>query len=67
MPDGLSVFSFAPANEIIGRTIGKMFNGLYTVLTERDEHSSRDAWNILEPVFNAKLFPLRIKTRLYAL
>jgi hypothetical protein len=45
MPDGLSVFSFAPAMKIIGRTIGKIFNRLYTVLAERGEHSRRYAWN----------------------
>ncbi len=47
MPDGLSVFSFAPAIEIIGRTIGKIFNRLYTVLSEGDKHSRCYAWNIL--------------------
>ena len=30
MPDRLSVFSFAPASEIIGRTISKIFNSFYT-------------------------------------
>ena len=67
MPDGLSVFSFAPTNEIIGRAIGKIFNGLYTVLTECDEHSRRYAWNILESVFSAKLFPTSIKIHFNAL
>ena len=67
MPDGLSVFSFAPAIEIIGGTIGKIFNRLYTVLTEGDEHLRRYAWNILEPIFNAKLFPLSIIICLNAL
>jgi len=66
MPDGLSVFSFAPAIKIIGRAIGKIFNRLYTVLTEGDEHLRRYAWNILESVFNAKLFPTSIKIHLNA-
>ena len=61
MPDGLSTFSFAPAIEIIGRAIGKIFNRLYTVLTESDEHSRCYAWNILESVFSAELFPTSIK------
>ena len=43
MPDGFSVFSFTPAIEVIGRAIGKIFNRLYTVLTEGDEHSRRYA------------------------
>jgi hypothetical protein len=46
MLDSLSVFSLAPAHEIIGRAIGEIFNGIYAVLTECDEHSRRDAWNI---------------------
>ena len=36
--DVLSVLRFAPAIKIIGRTIGKIFDGLYTVFTEGDEH-----------------------------
>ena len=60
MPNGLSVFSFAPALEIVGRTIRKIFNSFYTVFAEGDEHSCRDAWNILEFIFNAKLFSLSI-------
>ena len=67
MPDGLSVFRFAPAIEIIGGTISKIFDRRYTVLTEGDEHSRRYAWNILECIVNAKLLSLRIRTRLYAL
>ena len=67
MPDGLSVFRFAPAIEIIGRTVGKIFDRRYTVLTEGDEHSRRYTWNILEYVVNAKHLSLRIRTRLYAL
>ena len=67
MPDGLSVFSFAPAIEIIGGTIGEIFNRLYTVLTEGGEHSRRYAWNILEPVFNAELFSLSIQIRFNSL
>ena len=66
MADGLSVFRFAPAIKIIGRTIGKIFNRLYTVLTEGDEHSRCYAWNILESGFNAKLLSLSIKIRLNA-
>ena len=66
MPDGLSVFSFAAAIKIIGRAIGKIFNRLYTVLTEGAEHSRRYAWNILESVFNAELFPTSIKIHLNA-
>ena len=58
---------FTPAIKIIGRTIGKIFNRLYTVLTEGGEHSRRYAGNILEPVFNAKLLSLSIKIRLNAL
>jgi hypothetical protein len=61
MPDGLSVFSFAPTIEIIGRAIGKIFNRHYTVLSEGNEHSRRYAWNILEPFFNANLLSLSIK------
>ena len=64
MPDSLSVFSFAPAPEIIGRTIGKIFNRLYTVFTEDGEHLRRYAWNILESVFNAKLLSLSINNAL---
>ena len=67
MPDGLSVLSFAPAIEIIGRTIGKIFDRLYTMFTEGDKHSRRYARNILESVFNAKLLSLSIKIRLNAL
>ena len=67
MPDGLSVFSFAPAIEIIGRTISKIFNSFYTVFAEGDEHSRRYTWNILESVFNAKLHSLTINIRLNAL
>jgi len=63
MPDGLVVFRFAPAMKIIGRAIGKIFNGLYTVLTECNEHSRRYAWNILESIFNAELFSLSIQIR----
>ena len=61
MPDGLSAFSFAPAIKIIGRAIGKIFKRLYTMLTESVEHSRRYAWNILESVFSAKLYPTSIK------
>ena len=66
MPDGLSVFSFAPALEIIGRTISKIFNSFYTVFAEGDEHSRRYTWNVLEFVFNAELFSLSIIIRLNA-
>ena len=41
MPDSLTVLGFTPAIKIIGRTIGKIFNRLYTVFTEGDEHSRR--------------------------
>ncbi len=67
MPDGLSVLSFAPAIKIIGRTIGKIFNRLYTVFTERDEHPRRYTWNILKCVFNAKFLSLSIKIQLNAI
>ena len=67
MLDGLPDLGFTPAIKIIGRTIGEIFNRLYTVLTEGDEDSRRYAWNILEPVFNAKLLSLSIKVRLNAL
>ena len=37
----------APAHEIIGRTIGKVFNRVYAVLTKRDEHlTSVDGRNL---------------------
>lgn len=64
MPDSLSVFSFAPALEIIGRTIGKIFNRLYTVFTEDGEHSRRYTWNILESVFNVEFLSLSINNAL---
>ncbi len=67
MPDDLAVFSFAPAIEVVGCTIGKISNRLYTVLSEGDKHSRCYAWNILKPVFNPKLLWIRIRTRLYAL
>ena len=67
MPDGLPVLGFTPALKIVGRTIGEIFNRLYTVITECGEHSRRYAWNILESVFNAKLLSLSIKVRLNAL
>ena len=67
MPDGLPVLRFAPAIKIIGRTIGKIFNRLYTVFTEGDEHSRRYTWNILKSVFNAKFLSLSIKIRLNAI
>ena len=63
MPDGLPVLRFAPAIKIIGRTIGKIFNRLYTVFTEGDEHFRRYAGNIVESVFTAKLLSLSIKIR----
>ena len=65
--DVLSVLRFAPAIKIIGRTIGKIFDGLYTVFTEGDEHLRRYAWNILKSVFNARFLLLSIKIRLNAL
>ena len=55
MPDGLSVLGFAPTIQIIGGTISKIFNRPYAMFTEGDEHLRRCAWNILEPVFNAKV------------
>ena len=61
MPDRLSVRRFAPAIKIIGRTIGKIFNRLYTAFTKGDEHSRRYTWNILKSVFNAKFLSLSIK------
>ena len=67
MPDSFPVLGFTPAIKIIGRTIGKIFNGLYTVFTEGDEHSRRYTWNILKSVFNAKLLSLSIKIRLNAI
>jgi hypothetical protein len=67
MPDRFPVLAFTPAIKIIGRTIGKIFNRLYIVLTEGGEHSRRSAWNILEPIFNAKLLSLSIKIRPKAL
>ena len=65
MPDGLSVFNFAPAIEIIGRAIGKISNRLYTVLTEGDKHSRRYAWNILEFAFSTRLFPSSITINVF--
>ena len=67
MPDGLSVLGFAPTIQIIGGTISKIFNRPYAMFTEGDEHLRRCAWNILEPVFNAKVPSLSIKSRLNAL
>jgi len=67
MPDGLPVLGFTPTIKIIGGTISKIFDRLYTVFTEGDEHSRRYAWNILECVVNAKLLSLRIRTRFSAL
>ena len=67
VPDCLSVLRFAPAIKIIGRTIGKIFNRLYTVFTEGDEHLRCYAWNILESVFDGRLLSLSIKVRLNAL
>jgi len=67
MLDGLPILGFTPAIKIIGRTIGEIFNRLYTVLTEDGEHSRRYAWNIFEPVFDAKLLSLNIKIRLNGL
>jgi hypothetical protein len=67
MPDSFPVLGFNPAIKIIGRTIGKIFNRLYTVFTEDGEHLRRYAWNILESVFNAKLLSLGIKIRLNVL
>ncbi len=67
MSDSFPVLGFTPAIKIVGRTIGKIFNRLYTVLTEGDEHSRRYAWNILEFVFDANLLSLSIKIRPNAL
>ena len=67
MPDSFPVLGFTPAIKIIGRTIGEIFNRLYTMLTEGGEHSRRYAWNILEPLFNAKLLSLSVKIRPNAL
>ena len=64
MPDGLPVLRFAPAIQIVGRTIGEIFNRLYTVLTEGGEHSRRYAWNILESVFNVEFLSLSINNAL---
>ena len=36
MSDSFPVLGFTPAIKIIGRTIGKIFNRLYTVFTEGD-------------------------------
>ena len=47
MPDNLSAFGFTPAIKIIGCTIGKIFNRLYTMLTQGDEHLRCYAWNNL--------------------
>ena len=66
MPDCLSVLRLAPAIEIIGRTIGKIFDRLYAMFTKDDEHSRRYTWNILETVFNAKLLLLSVKIHLQA-
>ena len=64
MPNCLSVLRFAPAIKIIGRTIGKIFNRLYTVFTEGDEHSRRYTWNVPETVFNAELLSFHLQFRL---
>jgi hypothetical protein len=63
MPDGLSVFRFAPAMKIVGRTISKIFDRVYAVFSKGDEHSRRYAWKFLESVFNAKLLLPSIKIR----
>ncbi len=63
MPDCLSVLRLAPAIEIIGRASGKIFNRRYTMFTKGNEHSVRYTWNVLETVFNAKLFSFCIKWR----
>jgi hypothetical protein len=59
VPDCLPVLRLAPAIKIISRTIGKIFDRLYAVLTKGDEHCRRYAWNILQTVTNAKLTPRR--------
>jgi hypothetical protein len=66
VPDCLPVLRLAPAIKIISRTIGKIFDRLYAVLTKGDEHSRRYAWNILETVFNAKLLLLSIEIHFHA-
>ena len=58
---GLSVLEFAPTIKIIGGTVSKIFNRFYAMLAEGDKHEGCYAWNVLEPVFNAKLFTLSIK------
>ena len=63
MPDGRSVFRFAPAMKIVGRTISKIFDRLYAVFSKGDEHSRRYAWNFLESLFNAQLLSPSIKIR----
>ena len=63
MPDGLSVFRFAPAMKIVGRTISKIFDRVYAVFSKGDDHSRRYALKFLEPVFNANLLSLGIKIR----
>ncbi len=64
MPDSLSVFRFAPAIKIVGRTISKIFDRLYAVFSKGDEHPRRYAWNFLEFVFSADLLWRSIKIRL---
>jgi hypothetical protein len=66
VPDCLPVLRLAPAIKIISRTIGKIFDRLYAVLTKGDEHWRRYAWNILQTVINAKLLSLSIKIHLHA-
>ena len=61
MPDSFPVLGFTPAIKIIGRTIGKIFNGLYTVFAEGDEHSRRYTWNILKSVSTPSSFRLASK------
>ena len=65
VPDCLPVLRLAPAIKIISRTIGKIFDRLYAVLTKGDEHWRRYAWNILQTVINAKLLSLSIKIHLH--
>jgi hypothetical protein len=67
MPDRFPVLAFTPAIKIIGRTIGKIFNRLYTAFTKGDKHSRRYTWNILKSVFNAKFLSLSIKIQLNAI
>ena len=63
VPDGLGVLfllALGPADELVGRAVGKVFDGLDAVFAERDHHRGRDAGNFRKLIGNAKLTTLRV-------